>query len=99
MENVLMVPPDAFWPPPKNDSAVVRMIPAAHVHGQVQNEALFEQVVAQAFAQRRKTLHNNLKGLFDDAALTALGIDPGLRAENLTVAQYVQLANALAVPA
>jgi len=96
MENVLLVPPGAFWPPPKVESAVVRMIPAAGAHGVAQDEALLEQVVGQAFGQRRKTLRNNLKGLIDDAGLAALGIDPGLRPENLSVAQYVSLANHLA---
>jgi 16S rRNA (adenine1518-N6/adenine1519-N6)-dimethyltransferase len=99
MENVLLVPPGAFWPPPKVESAVVRMIPAAGSHGVAKDEALLEKVVAQAFGQRRKTLHNNLKGLIDDAGLAALGIDPGLRPENLSVAQYVSLANVVAAQA
>lgn len=96
MENVLHVPPGAFWPPPKVDSAVVRMIPAPGAHGVAKDLALLEKVVAQAFGQRRKTLRNNLKGLIDDEGLAALGIDPGLRPENLSVAQYVNLANLLA---
>jgi 16S rRNA (adenine1518-N6/adenine1519-N6)-dimethyltransferase len=96
MENLFIVPGDAFWPPPKVESAVVRMIPAAGAHGVAQNEVQFGEVVAQAFAQRRKTLRNNLKGLFSDEEFAALEIDPALRPENLTVAQYVKLANALA---
>ncbi|KZE28891.1 dimethyladenosine transferase [Crenobacter luteus] len=96
MENVLDVPPDAFWPPPKVDSAVVRMIPHTGAHGEVADMALFEKLVAQAFAQRRKTLRNNLKGLVDDATLAELGIDPSLRPEALAVADYVRLANRLA---
>ncbi|MBX9345976.1 16S rRNA (adenine(1518)-N(6)/adenine(1519)-N(6))-dimethyltransferase RsmA [Chromobacterium piscinae] len=95
MENILFVPPEAFWPPPKVDSAVVRMMPAPGRCGVARDEALLEKLVIQAFAQRRKTLRNNLKGLADVADLEALGIDPGLRPENLRVEDYVRLANHL----
>lgn len=95
MENILFVPPEAFWPPPKVDSAVVRMIPAPGRCGTARDEALLEKLVSQAFAQRRKTLRNNLKGLADAADLEALGIDPGLRPENLPVEDFVRLANHL----
>ncbi len=91
------VPPEAFSPPPKVHSAVVRMTPRA-------NEALHQcdrralaQVVQAAFAHRRKTLRNNLKGLIDSAALEALGIDPGARAETLSLAQFVEITNAVHV--
>jgi 16S rRNA (adenine1518-N6/adenine1519-N6)-dimethyltransferase len=96
MELVLMVPPGAFWPPPKVDSAVVRMIPQPGRCGVAKDEVLFADIVSKAFAQRRKTLRNNLKGVLDLAGFEALGIDPGLRAENLTVEQYVAIANYLA---
>ncbi len=95
MDLVLMVPPGAFWPPPKVDSAVVRMIPVPGRCGVVKDEALFADIVSKAFAQRRKTLRNNLKGVLDLAGFEALGIDPGLRAENLAVEQYVAIANYL----
>lgn len=99
MENLFIVPPDAFWPPPKVESAVVRMIPAPGRCGMATDEALLEQVVTRAFAQRRKTLRNNLRELLDDAAYQALGIDPGLRAENLPVEQYVAISNYLSAAA
>ncbi len=95
MERVLNVPPGAFWPPPKVDSAVVRMIPAPGRCGIARDEALLEDLVTRAFSQRRKTLRNNLKGLVDAEALEALGIDPGLRPENIPVEDYVRLANFL----
>ncbi|UTH75696.1 16S rRNA (adenine(1518)-N(6)/adenine(1519)-N(6))-dimethyltransferase RsmA [Chromobacterium sp. IIBBL 290-4] len=95
MENILFVPPEAFWPPPKVDSAVVRMIPAPGARGVARDEAMLEKLVSQAFAQRRKTLRNNLKGLADAADLEALGIAPGLRPENLPVEDFVRLANHL----
>ncbi|TDR72470.1 16S rRNA (adenine(1518)-N(6)/adenine(1519)-N(6))-dimethyltransferase RsmA [Paludibacterium purpuratum] len=96
MESLIDVPPDAFWPPPKVESAVVRMIPAAGRCGVATDEAILEKLVLQAFAQRRKTLRNNLKGLLTDDEFTGLGIDPTLRAENIGVEQYVAMANMLA---
>jgi len=96
MEQILLVPPGAFYPPPKVDSAVVRMIPDAGRCGVADNEVLLEEVVSQAFAQRRKTLRNNLKGLVSDEELASIGIDAGWRAENVSVAQYVALANLIA---
>ncbi|OWY41044.1 16S rRNA (adenine(1518)-N(6)/adenine(1519)-N(6))-dimethyltransferase [Xenophilus sp. AP218F] len=96
METILHVPPGAFWPPPKVDSAVVRMIPMPGRCGVASDEALLEKLVTQAFSQRRKTLRNNLKGMAEVADLEALGIDPGLRPENLPVEDFVRLANHLA---
>ena len=96
MEQILLVPPGAFYPPPKVDSAVVRMIPDAGRCGIADDEVLLEELVAQAFAQRRKTLRNNLKGLVSDEELASVGIDAGWRAENVSVAQYVALANLVA---
>ena len=96
MEQILLVPPGAFYPPPKVDSAVVRMIPDAGRCGVATDEVLLEEIVAQAFAQRRKTLRNNLKGIISDEALLSLGIDPAARAETIPVAKYVVLSNYLA---
>lgn len=95
MDRVLDVPPAAFNPPPKVDSAVVRMIPWPQQPCVAQDEAMLEEIVQTAFAQRRKTLRNNLKGVVNDDELQALGIDPGCRAETVTVHQYVALANHL----
>jgi 16S rRNA (adenine1518-N6/adenine1519-N6)-dimethyltransferase len=95
MELVLNVPPDAFWPPPKVDSAVVRMIPAPGRCGVAHNEKALEELVTKAFSQRRKTLRNNLKGVLELADFEALGIDPGLRPENLAVEDFVRMANHL----
>lgn len=94
MEKVLEVPAAAFRPAPKVESAVVRMLP--HRHQPPCDETLLAQVVAKAFGQRRKTLRNALKGVFDAADFAALGLDPGARAENLAVADFVRAANYLA---
>ncbi|WP_148716932.1 16S rRNA (adenine(1518)-N(6)/adenine(1519)-N(6))-dimethyltransferase RsmA [Chitinolyticbacter meiyuanensis] len=96
MERVLDVPPESFYPPPKVDSSVVRMVPWPTPRYPVLDLPLLEDLVVKAFGQRRKTLRNNLKGIVDDALFAELGIDPGLRPENLEVAQFVAIANALA---
>ena len=89
------VPPESFDPAPKVDSAVVRLIPRPACELTVKNEARFSALVAAAFAQRRKMLRNNLKGILDAAAFDALGISPTARAEELAVDDYVRIANAL----
>ncbi len=88
--------PGAFNPPPKVDSAFVRLVPHPAPPFHIEDQKLFSQVVAQAFSQRRKTLRNSLRELLDASVMERLGIDPGLRAEQLEVADFVRLANAVA---
>ena len=95
MESVLDVPPEAFDPPPRVDSAVVRMIPRPQNERTARDEGRFGVIVTQAFSQRRKTLRNTLKGRVSDAQFAQAGIDPSARAEEIEVARYVQLANLL----
>jgi len=92
MEWLLDVPPDAFDPPPKVDSAVVRLIPKARGSYPELDEKRFAEIVAAAFSQRRKTLRNTLGKLIGEEAFRATGIDPGLRAENLGVMEFENLA-------
>lgn len=97
MERLFIVPPGAFDPPPKVDSAVVRMMPRKVGAGETaSDEALFARLVAAAFAQRRKMLRNTLKEFGGEALLAAQGIAPSARAETLAVVEFVRLANALA---
>lgn len=96
MESVLDVPPEAFDPPPRVESAVVRMLPKPASARHAINETVFADIVTQAFSQRRKTLRNTLKGLVTDAQFGEVGINPGARAEEIDVARYVALANLLA---
>jgi 16S rRNA (adenine1518-N6/adenine1519-N6)-dimethyltransferase len=96
MEHLFTVPPEAFDPAPKVESAFVRLIPYAVLPDTARDETLFAKVVTLAFGQRRKTLRNTLKGLLDDAGFVALNLDPQLRAENLSVAQFVTISNYLA---
>lgn len=90
---VLEVPPTAFKPAPKVDSAVVRLIPHKTLPYPVKDLYWLNRVTSQAFNQRRKTLRNALSTLFSAENLTALEIDLNARAENLTIADYVRLAN------
>lgn len=87
------VPPGAFVPPPKVDSAVVRLIPRPPAETGIANPARFAAVVRAAFGQRRKTLRNALSGLCPETAIAAAGIDPGTRAERLSVEEFIRLAN------
>ncbi len=95
MEKLLDVPPQSFRPAPKVDSAIVRMIPLPAAGIAVKNEKLFAQIVGAAFGQRRKTLRNTLRGHLTEADFAHLGIDPQLRAENLSVAEFAKMANLL----
>jgi 16S rRNA (adenine1518-N6/adenine1519-N6)-dimethyltransferase len=80
----------AFRPPPKVTSAVVRLVPRAHVADV--DEQRFADIVRAAFTKRRKTLRNALAGVVAPEAIAAAGIDSGLRPEALGVAEYERLA-------
>jgi len=90
---VLEVPPESFTPAPKVDSAVVRLVPHANIPHPVQDMRALSRVTTEAFGQRRKTLRNSLGHLFSLEALQEMNINPALRAENISVEQYCQLAN------
>ena len=96
MARLFVVPPGAFDPAPKVDSAIVRLIPRPASMLTVRDEALLAKVVLAAFGQRRKMLRNNLRELVDEAAFQSAGIAPTARAEELAVADYIRLANMLA---
>lgn len=93
MELLFVVPPTAFDPPPRVESAIVRMIPLEHpLHC---DQTKLEQVVLKAFSQRRKVIRNCLAGMFVENDLIEVGIDPQMRPETIPLAQYVALANRL----
>ena len=91
VEHLFDVPPTAFHPQPKVDSAIVRLTPHATPLYPSVEFADLEKLVACAFSMRRKTLANNLKPLMNAAKLMELGIDPTLRPEQISVADYVKL--------
>lgn len=89
------VPPSAFRPPPKVDSAVVRLIPRDPAAIGINDAVRFAAIVRDAFGQRRKTLRNALSMQCNAAAIADAGIDPQMRAEQLSVADFVRLSNRL----
>lgn len=91
VENLFTVPPGAFNPPPKVYSAIVRLTPIARPEAAGLDHRLLQQVVTASFAQRRKTLRNNLKKHLTGDALQALGIDPGRRAETLELQEFINI--------
>ena len=95
IEKLLDVPPQSFRPTPKVNSAIVRMIPLPANEIIVRNEKLFAAVVKAAFGQRRKTLRNTLREYLNESDFEKLGIVAQLRAENLTVAEFANVANYL----
>ena len=95
LEWLIDVPPECFDPPPKVESAVVRLIPKDPALLTAKDPARLATLVQAAFAQRRKMLRNNLKGILDDAGFAALGIAPTLRPEDLPLDDYVRIANHL----
>ena len=88
------VGPGAFNPPPKVWSAVVRLVPYRGPPVTLNHPERLEDVVRRAFAQRRKTLRNALKGLLDAEAIAAADVDPKARAEVLDLAAFARLADA-----
>ena len=93
---LFIVPPGAFRPAPKVDSAVVRLVPKPRDKVAVADHPTFASVVRAAFGQRRKTLRNALSTVADSAAIEAAGLRPDARAEQIEVAGFVRLANQLA---
>ena len=99
VDPLLHVPPGAFRPPPKVDSAVVRLTPRPPEERRFADPALLERVVKAAFGQRRKTLSNALGDLADAEKIAQAGIDPRTRAEQLAPAAFVRLADVLSAAA
>ncbi len=90
------VPAGAFRPPPKVESAVVRLLPRPPETIGIVDPTCFASVVRHAFGQRRKTLRNALQSLCDEQMMREAGVDPGARAETVAVPQFIALANLLA---
>lgn len=95
VQHLFNVPPDAFSPPPKVDSAIVRLIPHPSPPVSLLDPSVFEKIVIAAFAQRRKTLRNNLKHWLNAEQWHTTGIDPQRRAETLSLEEFARLANAV----
>lgn len=95
-DELFFVPPSAFSPPPKVDSAIVRLQPHRPLPHPAEQPAMLQRLVAQAFTQRRKVISNGIRSFLDSSAIAAAGVDPGLRPDAIDVAGFVALANAAA---
>lgn len=95
VDSLFHIPPGAFNPVPKVDSAFVRLVPHRQKPVEVADVAALSRLVAQAFSQRRKTLRNSLKQLLDEASIEAAGVDPNERPEQVSLADFARLAAAL----
>jgi len=90
---VMEIGPEHFTPAPKVDSAIVRLVPHKTIKNPVKDIKMLNTVCLTAFNQRRKTIRNSFKKLIPVDALVSLGIDPTLRPENLSVDDFIMLAN------
>tara|TARA_R110001583_G_scaffold26092_4_gene94191 strand:- start:3697 stop:4584 length:888 start_codon:yes stop_codon:yes gene_type:complete len=90
---VMEIGPEAFKPAPKVDSAIVRLIPHKEIKNPVKDINALNTVCLAAFNQRRKTIRNGFKKLISEAQLASLDVDANLRPENLTIDDYIKLAN------
>jgi len=95
IDKLIDVPPESFQPPPKVDSAIVRMIPFAPHELPAVDETILGQLVTAAFSQRRKMLRNTLADYREKLDFDALGFDLARRAEDVPVEEYVRAAQAL----
>lgn len=95
MEYVLSVPAESFHPIPKVESAIVHLVPRSSALMNADDIGLLSQVVAAAFSQRRKTIRNTLQRYLTADDFDTLGLNPGLRAENLAVNDFVAISNFL----
>lgn len=93
VDSLFTVKPGSFNPPPKVNSAIVRLTPRPVSERNANSTQRLSKVVKAAFSMRRKTLRNNLKGIIRAEQLVEIGIDPGARAETLSVQEFVHIAN------
>jgi len=95
VDPLLSVPPGAFRPPPKVESAVVRLTPRAASERTFTDAALLARIVKAAFGQRRKTLSNAIRDIASAEEISGAGIDPRTRAEQLSPSAFVALAESV----
>ncbi len=93
VETLFHIRPGSFTPPPRVDSSFIRLRPSAAKRARIEDPRAFDLVVTSAFGQRRKKLGNALGNVLDAAQIESVGVDPGLRAEQLTVEQFIALGN------
>ena len=95
MDHLVNVPKESFEPEPKVESSFVRLIPYEEYPFIANNIEQFGRIVKEAFSQRRKTIRNTLKSFISENDFEKIGINPQLRAENLSVSDFVKISNYL----
>ncbi len=95
MEHLVHVPKESFDPEPKVESSFVRLIPYDNYPFVANNIDQFGKIVKEAFSQRRKTIRNTLKNFMNANDFENIDINPQLRAENLSVSDFVKISNYL----
>ncbi|VAW51823.1 SSU rRNA (adenine(1518)-N(6)/adenine(1519)-N(6))-dimethyltransferase [hydrothermal vent metagenome] len=90
-QSLFEVPPYAFQPAPKVDSAILRLQPKTQFENIITDFTQYEKLIRQAFSQRRKTLKNTLKDLCSIQQIEQAGLSPGQRAEELSISDFVNL--------
>ena len=95
MEHLVHVPKESFDPEPKVESSFVRLIPYDNYPFVANNIDQFGKIVKEAFSQRRKTIRNSLKNFMNANDFENIDINPQLRAENLSVSDFVKISNYL----
>lgn len=93
VRSLFEVPPEAFHPRPKVQSAIVQLIPHSTPPCRADSVDQLQALLRTVFNQRRKTLRNSLKNLLEEGQIASLGIDPAQRPENLTLQEFVALSN------
>jgi 16S rRNA (adenine1518-N6/adenine1519-N6)-dimethyltransferase len=95
MEHLVHVPKESFNPAPKVESSFVRLIPFEHSPFIANNIEQFGRIVKEAFSKRRKTIRNSLKSFISEDDFQKIGVNSQLRAENLSVSDFVKISNYL----
>ena len=95
VQSLFEVPPYAFEPAPKVNSAILRLLPKTEFDVQIDDFSLYEKLVRQAFSQRRKTLKNTLKEICSAKQIEQAGLSPSQRAEELSITDFVNLYNTI----
>jgi 16S rRNA (adenine1518-N6/adenine1519-N6)-dimethyltransferase len=93
VKSLFDIKPGSFRPAPRVNSSFVRLRPDVEQWARINDETAFDELLRQAFNMRRKRLANALKGMVSATEIESLGIDPGLRAEQISVDSFIQLGN------
>ena len=90
---MLIIKPDAFYPSPKVESAIIKITPLSKPKYNLLNDKSFSLIVREAFSQRRKTIRNSLKNFLNEIDIREIDIQPSARAENLSIKDFINLSN------